>query len=50
MTTEGAVIDESRQVSNQLYAVGPITKGVFWETTAVPDIRLLCKRLASQIL
>jgi uncharacterized NAD(P)/FAD-binding protein YdhS len=34
----------------RLFAVGPITKGTFWETTAVPDIRVQCQRLATQLL
>jgi uncharacterized NAD(P)/FAD-binding protein YdhS len=32
--------------SRRLFAVGPITKGAFWEMTAVPDIRLQCEQLA----
>jgi uncharacterized NAD(P)/FAD-binding protein YdhS len=50
VTGEGAVIDVSGRISDRLFAVGPITKGVFWETTAVPDIRLQCERLATHIL
>ena len=50
VTGEGAVIAGDGRISNQLFAVGPITKGVFWETTAVPDIRLQCERLAAHIL
>ncbi len=37
-------------VSDSLFVVGPPTKGAFWESVAVPDIRLqtdaLAKRLA----
>jgi uncharacterized NAD(P)/FAD-binding protein YdhS len=32
--------------SRQLFAVGPVTKGAFWEMTAVPDIRRQCEQLA----
>jgi uncharacterized NAD(P)/FAD-binding protein YdhS len=49
VTGEGAVIDSTGRISERLFAVGPITKGVFWETTAVPDIRLQCERLAAHI-
>ena len=47
---EGAVIDAAGRVARNLFAVGPLTKGVFWETTAVPDIRVQCERLADHIL
>jgi uncharacterized NAD(P)/FAD-binding protein YdhS len=50
VSAEGAVIDAAGRVSDQLFAVGPLTKGVFWETTAVPDIRVQCERLAAHIL
>ena len=47
---EGAVIDAAGYAARNLFAVGPLTKGVFWETTAVPDIRVQCERLADHIL
>ena len=47
---EGAVIDAAGRLARNLFAVGPLTKGVFWETTAVPDIRIQCERLADHIL
>jgi uncharacterized NAD(P)/FAD-binding protein YdhS len=50
VTSDGAVIDGSGCASVRLFAVGPITKGAFWETTAVPDIRVQCERLADHIL
>ena len=30
--------------------VGPITRGTFWEITAVPDIRIACETLAEHLL
>ncbi len=33
-----------------LLAIGPITRGQFWEIEAIPDIRSQCERLGSQIL
>jgi len=47
---EGAVIDAAGCAASNLFAVGPLNKGVFWETTAVPDIRVQCERLADHIL
>jgi uncharacterized NAD(P)/FAD-binding protein YdhS len=38
------------RANDRLFAVGPVTKGTFWETTAVPDIRVQCQRLATQLL
>ncbi len=39
VTTDNAVIRHDGSPSGRLFAVGPLTKGVFWEITAVPDIR-----------
>ncbi len=33
------VVDAQGQPSTRVYAVGPLTKGIAWEMTAVPDIR-----------
>lgn len=32
-----------------LWALGPLVRGVFWECTAVPDIRVQAMRLARRI-
>ncbi|HVJ35741.1 MAG TPA: FAD/NAD(P)-binding protein [Terriglobia bacterium] len=45
----GAVITANGDISEDLYAIGPITKGTFWEIIAVPDIRRSCEQLAAQI-
>ena len=50
VTADGAAIGRDGETSLHLFALGPLTKGVFWETTAVPDIRLQCERLAERIL
>jgi uncharacterized NAD(P)/FAD-binding protein YdhS len=47
---ECAVVDQAGSTSSRLYAVGPVTKGVFWEIVAVPDIRRQCDILAHQIV
>ena len=36
VTAEGALIGRGDAVSDRLFALGPVTKGAFWETTAVP--------------
>jgi uncharacterized NAD(P)/FAD-binding protein YdhS len=35
----GQVIGSAGQPSDRLYAIGPMTRGSFWEIVAVPDIR-----------
>lgn len=36
-------------IAPNLFAVGPATKGAFWEITAVPDIRRQCEYLAGHL-
>jgi len=42
-----AVIDAAGSVSPRLFAIGPLTRGVFWESIALPDIRNQCADLAT---
>jgi uncharacterized NAD(P)/FAD-binding protein YdhS len=35
--------------SERLYVIGPVTKGAFWESVAVPDIRVQAARIAARI-
>ena len=49
VTVDGAVIDRNGRASRRLFAIGPITRGVFWESTAVPDIRQHCEALARHV-
>jgi uncharacterized NAD(P)/FAD-binding protein YdhS len=35
--------------SDSLYAIGPVTRGTFWESVAVPDIRNQTQRVAERI-
>src|SRR6185369_7899175 len=46
----GAVITSDGTASDDLFAIGPITKGTFWEIVAVPDIRLAGEQLAKHLL
>jgi uncharacterized NAD(P)/FAD-binding protein YdhS len=47
----GLEVDEQSRVSGnpQLYALGPLTRGTFWEIVAVPDIRGQARRVAEVI-
>ena len=46
----GNVIDAEGKVTPDLHAIGPITKGTFWEIIAVPDLRIACAALAERLL
>ncbi|MDQ6437659.1 FAD/NAD(P)-binding protein [Mesorhizobium sp. LHD-90] len=46
VTESCAVIGETGSVSDKLFAVGPLTRGAFFEIEAIPDIRAQCARLA----
>ncbi len=47
---QGALLSSRGTASSRLFAVGPITRGTFWEIVAVPDIRLHCVRLANYLM
>ena len=49
VTLQGALRGSDGAISQRLYAVGPLTKGAFWEMTAVPDIRRQCELLAAHL-
>lgn len=38
-TADGAVLDDSGRRSNVLFALGPLLRGVLYETTSIPEIR-----------
>jgi uncharacterized NAD(P)/FAD-binding protein YdhS len=48
-TREGIVIGRDGIESPFLYTIGPPTKGILWEITAVPEIRVAARRLAELI-
>ena len=50
VTSTGALIDAQGKAAQDLFAIGPITRGTFWEITAVPDIRVACEALADHLL
>ena len=45
----GELIDYKGSPSHRLYAIGPVRKGCFWETTAVPEIRVQAVTLAEHL-
>lgn len=49
VTEDGALVDTTGEPWPELFALGPITRGSFWEVTAVPDIRLQAVRLATRL-
>jgi uncharacterized NAD(P)/FAD-binding protein YdhS len=45
----GLKVDESSRAGERLWALGPLTKGRYWEIIAVPDIREQAARVADDI-
>ncbi len=43
----GALIDSRGNPSPSLFAIGPARKGLLWETTAVPELRVQASQLAA---
>lgn len=44
------VVDGGGYPSSFLYAIGPLLKGSFWETTAVPELRVQAQGVAESML
>ena len=49
VTPNCALLLGNGSISRRVFAVGPVTKGAFWEMTAVPDIRRQCELLAQRL-
>ena len=49
-TAEGALVARSGAVQDGLYAFGPLLRGVLWESTPMPEIRVQAAGIASYIL
>jgi len=49
VSSDDAVVAAQGAVSDRLFAVGPVTRGRYWEMLAIPDIRMQCQRLARHI-
>lgn len=46
---DGRAVAASGATQPNLYALGPVTQGTFWEATAVPEIRVRAAALASML-
>ncbi len=49
VTSDCEVIGRNGQADPQLFALGPLTRGMFWEINAVPDIRTQVWQVAQRI-
>jgi uncharacterized NAD(P)/FAD-binding protein YdhS len=49
VTPSCALLHADGGISRRIFAVGPVTKGAFWEMTAVPDIRRQTEKLAEHL-
>lgn len=47
---ESRAIGPDGASADALYAIGPVTRGAFWESIAVPDIAVQAQRVARRIL
>ena len=45
----GLAVDEGSRAGERLWALGPLTKGAYWEIVAVPDIREQAAAVAEDI-
>ena len=43
------VIDRAGRRDAAAWALGPIVRGMFWECTAVPDIRVQARTIATEV-
>ncbi|KQM64316.1 FAD-dependent oxidoreductase [Sphingomonas sp. Leaf17] len=43
------VVDSAGRAQSDIYCVGPMTRGSFWEIVAVPDLRRQCADLARRL-
>jgi uncharacterized NAD(P)/FAD-binding protein YdhS len=50
VTADGSLIDCRGGVSSSVSVVGPLRRGVEWETTAIPDIRRQVEALAPRLV
>ncbi len=44
------MISAGGTTAERLFAIGPLTRGTFFEIEAVPDIRVQCAELAERLL
>jgi uncharacterized NAD(P)/FAD-binding protein YdhS len=49
VTSDCSIVNVRGEPSDRLFAVGPLTRGTFFEIDAVPEIREQCRRLAMRL-
>jgi uncharacterized NAD(P)/FAD-binding protein YdhS len=49
-TPEGRIIDPEGKTNMDLFVMGSLLRGTLWETTAVPELRVQAKEIASLVL
>lgn len=49
VTPDGETIDINGHANPRLLAIGPMTRGAFWEIVAVPDIRVQTRAMACRL-
>ncbi len=47
---DGTVMYKDHSVSSMLFTIGSMLKGILWESTAVPELRVQANNLAGQLL
>jgi uncharacterized NAD(P)/FAD-binding protein YdhS len=45
----GELLDAEGRASDVLYYVGPLLRATYWESTAVPELRIHAARLAREL-
>ena len=49
-TPAGNIINAEGTISNTLFTLGPPMKGILWDSTAVPEVRVQATNLAKKLL
>src|SRR5262249_33518016 len=49
-TADGAIIGSDNQPSQNLHTLGTALKGILWESTAIPEIRVQAHNLSLKLL
>ncbi|MCY7362911.1 MAG: FAD-dependent oxidoreductase, partial [Ignavibacteria bacterium] len=47
---DGTIIQKDNSISANLFTIGSALKGILWESTAVPELRLQAKNIAGELI
>ena len=47
---DGTIIHGDNTLSTKLFTTGSLLKGILWESTAVPELRIQAKSLAGELI